>query len=145
MYSVFSKYLIARHMLILQAKYRCKQKEEDFDVESALTTFNKDCPGVFTESLILANQVMREEISYKIATTSKLRNVLHWVNKNIVMKAHSDSPYTLDVRVRIATSMLNKLVEEGVISKDMNLVIHQNMVSNVSDMKWSLQVDDLPF
>lgn len=143
-YGVFSKHLLERHKLIQQAKLRRKVTED----EQLNIIITQDCltddNGVFKCSSDPENHIDKD-IMYCIATKPEIRNVLHWINNNIVSKIIDYSYSTIYVKIRIATSMLNKLVDANVISKQDNMYIHFNMVRNLLDLKRDTIDDDLPF
>ena len=52
---------------------------------------------------------------------------------------------TIAVRIRIATNMLNKLEEEGVLSKEICTKYHERFTSNVRQILEDIYTEDLPF
>lgn len=79
----------------------------------------------------------------------KVINILEWVNRRILfelprVKTHSDV-YWIDVRVRIATNLLNKQVDEGRLTKEVAIEYHQRMTSRVKEILSKIYTEDLPF
>ena len=143
-YGVFSKHLLERHKLIQQARLRRKVTED----EQLNIIITQDCLtddiGVF-KCPSNPESYIDKDITYYIAAKPEMRNILHWVNNNIVSKIINCSYSTIYVKIRIATSMLNKLVDSNVISKQDSIYIHFNMVQNLLDLKRDTIDDDLPF
>ena len=77
--------------------------------------------------------------------------VLTWINKKILYEL-PNVKYTpgkkgkyIDVRIRIATSMLNKLVDDGIIDKNISIAYHQRLITNVRKILSEINAEDLPF
>lgn len=67
---------------------------------------------------------------------------LYWVNENISLQMINTHYKTIDVKVRIATSMLNKL---SCFSDYEKIRIHDNLVRNVRIEQEVLMEESLPF
>ena len=52
---------------------------------------------------------------------------------------------TVDVRVRIATSMLNKLVDQGIVPKNVSIAYHKRLTYRTGAILSAILVEDLPF
>lgn len=72
----------------------------------------------------------------------ELNNWLIWVNKNITLHLASDTYRTTDVKLRIATGMLNKITSVDDIKK---MLIHDNLTMNVNSEMNKIALSDLPF
>ena len=77
--------------------------------------------------------------------------VLTWINKKILYEL-PNVKYVLDkkgkyidVRIRIATSMLNKLVDDGIIDKEIGITYHRRLITNVRRILNEINAEDLPF
>lgn len=76
-----------------------------------------------------------------------LCNLLLWTNKEIFLKI-PESVKTLEVKIRIATGMLNKI---KYLSKDQKILLHNNLVNSTNWLKTEWIVfdyanhSDLPF
>lgn len=78
-------------------------------------------------------------------TNNELRKIISWINKNIVLQLYEDSTKTTDIKIRIATGMLNKLAENKIIDKDYSILAHDILVKNVFEMRFELATEQLPF
>lgn len=67
---------------------------------------------------------------------------LRWVNENICQKLDSDIYKSTDVKVRIATGMLNKIESLDDIDK---IRIHYNFVNNIKKLSIDVALSKLPF
>lgn len=80
-----------------------------------------------------------------IPMPSDVRNVVNWINKNIVLNLDKYLYFpgirTLNVMLRIATGMINKLD----IEKDVRILMHDSMISNIQKEFALLEVELLPF
>ena len=70
---------------------------------------------------------------------------LNWVNKNILCCITKDDSITVNVKLRIATGMLNKLEEQQIIPRDVCIVYHMRMVETVKSIHSEIMLEDLPF
>lgn len=74
---------------------------------------------------------------------------LIWINNKILfelpkVKTANNSAW-IWVRIRIATSMLNNLEKNGILDKDVCILYHERLTSNVRQILNEIQVEDLPF
>lgn len=76
---------------------------------------------------------------------SELENIIRWVNERIVFQLDISTYRTIGVRLRIATGMINKLVYDGKITKDLGMRLHYHLVRNISAETTLLCTEDLPF
>jgi len=74
-------------------------------------------------------------------TVPEVRNWLKWVNKNIILELGSQNYKTIDVRLRIAVCMLDKLH----LSISDRLSILSILTANVRTEISKIAVEDLPF
>lgn len=74
-------------------------------------------------------------------TLPELNKWLKWVNKNIVLELGSKQYKTINVRLRIAVNMLDKLH----LSKDDLISIMLMLVANVRVEMGNIWSEDLPF
>lgn len=75
----------------------------------------------------------------------KAIDVLKWINRRIVFELPNVDYRTVGVRIRIATNMLNKLVEEDIIPKHVAIVYHTRLVDRVGEVLGKINTEDLPF
>ena len=101
----------------------------------------KECSGA------LYNRVLFEGPEYENLSLLKPRflPILVWVNKKILYQLPYIQQKTLGVRLRIATGMINKLVDEGVIPKLVGIEYHTRLVERVKLIYAAIMVEDLPF
>ena len=92
---------------------------------------------------------MEEEDNYDIIEevwrNSHLQFIVRWINRKITLCIGIETYRTLGVRVRIATSMINKLVNEGYLSKRMSMRIHYYLCENVRNESSLVTNEELPF
>lgn len=67
---------------------------------------------------------------------------LRWVNSNICQRFYVDDWKTMDVKLRIATGMLNKLTS---LTDEEKIRIHCNLTTNVKKAKIDVELEELPF
>ena len=77
-------------------------------------------------------------------------DILVWVNKKILFELPQIKEYPtfihgIDVRIRIATNMLNKEVNSGTLTKEMAMTYHERMTSRIREILSKIYVEDLPF
>lgn len=72
---------------------------------------------------------------------TELRKLLCWINYNIIRNIDIDSLDTINVKLRIATCMLNKIDIDDVYK----IEIHYNLVKNVREEYYNIQLSELPF
>ena len=106
----------------------------------------QNCAGALYTTTLLRGT---EDEPLLLTLEPKSIYVLTWINKKILYelpntKGKVDDKY-IWVRIRIATSMLNKLVEDGIITKDMSIEYHRRLTSNVRKILSEITVEDLPF
>lgn len=100
-----------------------------------------DCPRIF----VSGDEKLDEDVIYAICTNPKLRNLLNWVNDRIVLAIGVTDYRAIDVRIRIFTSTLNKLVNDWYVPDDIAKKIHHNLTSNIKREMSILNTEDLPF
>jgi hypothetical protein len=81
------------------------------------------------------------EIQYLMWENTEFRKLVNWVNKKITLEIGKADYRTIDVRLRIATGMLNNLN----LPKNLNVKIHRQLVFNVRKELGLLNTEDLPF
>lgn len=79
----------------------------------------------------------------KIMSNFDVVDLLKWINNNIVVGLFAnENYYTIQVKLRIATGMLNKI---NSLSDAQKQAIHSNLTKNVNDL-WAIRISrDLPF
>lgn len=142
----------------MKAKYKFSNtliEEANADtIEQALITLNKRAKnpieqfGILAKPHILLSGFLTEEENQHISElcySTKLRKVLTWINKNILLELNNDDWVTTSVKLRIATSQINKLEKTKVIDKNLNILLHDNLIVNIMEVQNSLLDELLPF
>lgn len=79
----------------------------------------------------------------------KVINILEWVNRRILFELprvkNNYEAQWIGVRLRIATNLFNKMVDEGLLTKDIAIEYHQRMTSRVKEILGEIYTEDLPF
>lgn len=74
-------------------------------------------------------------------------NTLKWINNNILFKLpdvkNAKNTQWVEVRLRIATNMLNKL--ENILTKDICIEYHRRLITNSRKILRDIYTEDLPF
>lgn len=68
-----------------------------------------------------------------------VRKLIHWIGENLLKTAEKDYYLTRNVKIRIATGMLNKID----IPKQVKLHYHDNLIQNVYNLV--ADIAELPF
>lgn len=76
-------------------------------------------------------------------------NIIEWANKNILYELPKVKSYVnysfIDVRIRIFSNMLNKLMEKNILSKNICIMYHQRLILRVKEILGKIYVEELPF
>ena len=99
--------------------------------------------SVSTNSNVL--EINEERLYEYILQHKDLQNVIYWINKSILTQLNTLESKTLEVRLRIATSMLNKAIQNNNIKPIVGIIMHDNFVKNLKELYFDLQTDELPF
>lgn len=94
-------------------------------------------PGNFDDIAALA--------SYEYCINPDLRKTMLWISTKILSTVGKDNYLTVNVYIRIATSMINKLVDKNIISKEFGIHYHDNLVANTNALISAINTEDLPF
>lgn len=108
----------------------------------------QNCAGSNYTRLLFAGQ--EDEPLYILKP--KAINILKYVNQNILFELPKAKTYNdikkvqwVYVRIRIATNMLNALVKEGILTKDIAIEYHMRMTSRIRKILSEIYAEDLPF
>lgn len=85
------------------------------------------------------------DLLYEIWRNKKLQEEIAWFNSKIIPDFAELSYMTIGVRVRIMTSKLNKLVDNGDLDVKTAIKLHLNMTEIVENEKMLLVNENLPF
>lgn len=149
----FPNFLKWRYCVIHDAMRTPIPQDHTVSCEEALSFFQKDKNAFIHEPHLFLNeydQISNEngitsDALYKISTSPELRKVLSWISKHILYSVGIDYYITVDVYVRIGSSMLNKLVEDGILTKDLSIAYHDNLIRNLKDLISTMNEESLPF
>lgn len=79
----------------------------------------------------------------KIMSNFDVHSLLQWINENIVDGLFANEGYyTIQVKLRIATGMLNKITS---LSDAQKQTLHERLTTNVNDLYFIRETRDLPF
>jgi len=79
----------------------------------------------------------------------EIQTWLKWINNKILyelpkVKTAKNTQW-IGVRIRIATNMLNKIEQEGILSKEICIMYHERLTSNIRKILGDIYTEDLPF
>ena len=109
--------------------------------------YNQGARGILNNAKVftMCNGEVDCDILYEIWRSKELNDLLRWVNKKIVLILDIADYRTIGVRMRIATGMLNKLTNDGLISTKLSMRIHDNFVTTINGELREINTEDLPF
>lgn len=139
MNSIFSNYLAP-----LGSDY-CNESKPSKVYDQLRIAYNQGAKGILDNTRMVTFSDDDDEIIYEIWRNSRLHYIITWINKKITLALGQESYQTIDVRIRIAISMLNKIIEEGCISKKIGDLIYNRLVTNVRREMSAINTEDLPF
>lgn len=152
MYSVFSNKLIEYVTLVekVRAKTaRIRTVPRTFEtINEAFDDFIKRPNPYFPEILLDRRSYQGGATcyeSYKLSTCVGLQNVIKWICKEILVKLPTDPYKTRNVKIRIATGMLNNLERDGLIDHNLNIYYHDTFLLNIHGLMTDLVKAELPF
>ena len=82
---------------------------------------------------------------WKPETKSQLKSVTEWIYFKLWTKIGDINYQTMNVRINIASSMLEKLYLNGIITKDEFVYLYYNLGYNVRTLWAKVLEEDLPF
>ena len=140
MYSVFSNKIIEVSKML----NCCPENEKLSDVYD-----NVKDKLLYTSLCVTTNSNFLEidkEDAYEIILQNRvLEHVIHWINLKILTQLKTLESKTLEVRIRIATSMLNSAIQNNNLKPIWGIIMHDNFVKNLKELYFDLQIDELPF
>ena len=147
----YSDLLKRRYILYKKAKREWKNHSQAPKLKDIITEFRnnrmlcKTDPYLFWCSDRDLIDAVMEEYEYEYCINPELRSKMKWATEHILNMIGIDNYITVHVYIRIFTSMLNKLVDEGIISKEVGIYYHDNLVRNTMSLISDLSIEDLPF
>lgn len=144
MYSVFSDYLkpLYEARIVLEVSKPSEIYNQLRNAYNQGVTGILDCERMIT---LDKNREVDYDLIYTIWQNGELTKLMRWINKNIALGLGIDSYQTTGVKIRIATSMLNNLVQKNIISQNRANLIHDRLVFNVEAERLLLINEELPF
>lgn len=141
MYNVFSDYLEPLGVTI------CEETKPSEVYNQLRIAYNQGVEGILESTRLVTSG--REDEDYKIInavwSNKELHNIIRWINRKITLIIGIADYRTIDVRMRIAVNMMDKLVSSGGIDKRLNLIMFGNLISNVRQELGLINTEDLPF
>lgn len=141
------KYHVFSDKIIDTAEKLGYYQEEEFGRLTTAFNFTKG-NLLHTTMVVTTNSSFLEvdkEVMYDYILKDSVQAVIQWINKNILCVLTDLESKTLEVRLRIATSMLNKAIEQENINRLVGIIMHDNFVVNLRELYFDLNVDELPF
>lgn len=142
MFSVFSKKLFE-----FRAEVEKTDVLESWTLEETLRVLKPYLTN--TTALLHVNpkssNYEEDVVLYTIYDNDELMRIVVWINKKILQQLGKISYLTLAVRLRIATCMLNKAVENCKIDRNIGIILHDNFVKNLTNVHNDLVNESLPF
>lgn len=86
-----------------------------------------------------------DELLYEIWRNPELQRIVDWFNSKIIPEFVTLDYRTKGVRLRIAISMMRKLVEENKLRKDYFILLIENLAKTLRNEHDLLVNEDLPF
>lgn len=85
------------------------------------------------------------DLLYEIWRNKDLQKIVEYFNRKIIPDFTITSYQTKAVRLRITTSKIFKLVEQGKLSKEFAIRLHLNLSDTLQDEHIQMINEDLPF
>lgn len=105
--------------------------------------YNQGVTGILDNIRIIS--VGNDDDDYDIIcesfANSEFRDWIRWVNRKITLELGKEDYRTIDVRIRIATGMFNKLN----LPKKIAFKVHFNLTDNIKREMSAINTEDLPF
>ena len=145
MFSIFSNILRDRTRQVCQAYDRRPHTIEEYKLSDTvdLITAGTEIPHVIIP--YDETEDWTDKILYEYCKNQSLRKVTQFVVDKILVNCDKMDYKTRNVRIRIFTGMLNKLVDNGNLDKTMAIKIHIGTIKNIRDLMSDLWTEDLPF
>ena len=105
--------------------------------------YNQGAKGILNNVRIIS--VGNDDDDYDIICESfsnpEFRKWINWVNKKITLEMGKEDYRTIDVRLRIAVNMFNKLS----LPKKISYKVYFNLIDNIKWEMSAINTEDLPF
>lgn len=140
--TVFSDIIKQHYAWCRSAAERTKRLPSEYSLRTAVTLFSKHedygIPDVFIAEDTPKD--LADAITTARCLSPRIRKLEAWITNNIVLQP-SLSPQTVEVRLRIATNMLNSME----IDKRIAMEMHYGFVTNIKGLFLDLLNEELPF
>lgn len=107
--------------------------------------YNQGVKGILNNTRMISPIAGSEDYYCIIWQHERCIKWLQWVNEKITLCIGKEDYRTLSVRLRIATAMLNNLVNDHLIKTTDAIDMHLNLAENLEREVISLVNEDLPF
>lgn len=107
--------------------------------------YNQGVKGILNNTRMISSIAGSEDYYCIIWQHERCVKWLQWVNEKVTLCIGKEDYRTLSVRLRIATAMLNNLVNDHLIKTTDAIDIHLNLAENLERETISLVNEDLPF
>lgn len=140
--TVFSDIIKQHYAWCRSAAERTKRLPSEYSLRLAVTLFSKHedygIPDVFIAEDTPKD--LADAITTARCLSPRIRKLEAWITNKIVLQPWL-SPKTVEVRLRIATNMLNSLK----IDKRLAMEMHYGFVTNIKGLFLDLLNEELPF
>jgi hypothetical protein len=122
----------------------CTQETKPSKIYNQLRiAYNQGAKGILDCTRMFQPYSEQDEdyITYEIWSNPELAKIVQWVNKKITLELGKLDYRAINVRLRIATGMLNKLD----LPKKLHMDIHFYLSHNVGRELSLINTEDLPF
>lgn len=96
---------------------------------------------LFCHSITTLDYIAKQyDTEFNVYHIKEIHDLADWISKKIIYEIPTMSLTTTRVKIRIAISMLNKIENSGIISKELSLFYFDNIVTNCLDTWYSSHV-----
>ena len=144
MNSVFSHYL---EPLVEAGIIETNPTKPSEIISQMRASYNQGIAGIIDNTTVVAFDLhegeINDDIVYEVWSNPGLHKLVNWINKSIILNLDKDSWETTEVKIRIATGMLNKI--QNTINPCLAGYIFLNFVENIKHERGEIAFEDLPF
>ena len=143
---VFSEYLVEywSPKSPVKSEHPLKDAIKEMNCKKLTWAAQHDC-SIFVCSPLTKGLYFEEGNYIWSVYSHAMFNIIQWVNENIVMCVIDDNIITSNVKMRIATGMLNRAVDKNELNKDYAILAHDILVANIAELRFNLATEQLPF
>lgn len=145
-----NKYSVFSNNLMTQVAIKSTSEVVPTSIHDALLYFKYSGKQIPICCVLTDLNVVWWSFPCNIKTTTIVEKTIQWYCDNVLMQLiNSENLFiedtTAKVKLRIAISMINKLENNGLITKEENIYITNNMIRGLEDLFNDLLDDSLPF